>query len=155
DRHKVLDRIIVQVLVYERVGRQRRVGCHQERIAVRRLMMDVKRGQRSVRSRAIFDDDRLAECGAELVGDDARNRVAAAARTEHVDDGNRPRRIIVGISRRTEECSYGGYQNEGKLFHGVIPPWAGANVKLSACRPSASARLWMEHSTASARRTHE
>src|SRR5262252_1243617 len=83
-------------------------------------MMDVKRGQRSVRSRAIFDNDRLAECGAELVGDDARNRVAAAAWTEHVDDRNRPRRIIGGISRRTKECSYGGYQNEGKFFHGVI-----------------------------------
>src|SRR5262245_64515919 len=58
---KSLIGVIVQVLVYERVGRQRRVGCHQERIAVRRLMMDVKRGQRSVRSRAIFDNDRLAE----------------------------------------------------------------------------------------------
>src|SRR6516162_93779 len=103
-------------------------------------MMDIKGGQRSVRSWAIFDVDRLAECGAELVGDDPRNRVAAAARTEHVDDGNWPRRIIVGISRRTEECSYGGYQNEGKFFHGVIPPWAGTNVIIvGACRPFTAA----------------
>src|SRR5262249_57185096 len=114
-----------------------------------------KGGQRSVRSWAIFGDDRLAECGAELVGDDPRNRVAAAARTEHVDDRNRPRRIIGGISRRTEACSYGGYQNEGKFFHGVIPPWTGANViviGVSAQRPPPP---WMEHSTAHAARPHQ
>jgi len=43
-------------------------------------MMDVKRSQRSVRSRAIFDEDRLAEYRAELVRNDAANRVAPAAR---------------------------------------------------------------------------
>src|SRR5262245_22426547 len=84
-------------------------------------MMDVKRGQRPIRSRAIFDDDRLAECGAKLVGDDAGNRVAAAARTEHVNDGDRSRRIIVGMKLRPEQCCR--RQNKSKLLHGVIPPW--------------------------------
>src|SRR5262245_36550259 len=109
DRHKVLDRIVAQAPVYEWVGGQRRAGPHAERIAVRRLMMDVESSQRSVRSRAIFDEDRLAEYWAELVGDDAANRVAPAARTKHVNDGDRPRRIIVGIKRRTEQCRCGGY----------------------------------------------
>lgn len=44
-------------------------------------MMDVDSSQCSIGSRTIFDDDRLAECGAELIGDDAANRVARAART--------------------------------------------------------------------------
>ncbi len=80
-------------------------------------MMDVKRSQRSVRSRAIFDEDRLAEYRAELVRNDAANRVAPAARTKHVNDSERPRRIIVSKKRRTEQCSRRGSYNEKQLFH--------------------------------------
>src|SRR5215813_5092253 len=120
--HKVLDRIVAQTSVYEWVGGQRRVGPHEERIAVCRLMMDVKRSQRSVRSRAIFDDNRLAEYRAELVRNDAANRVAPAARTKHVNDSERPRRIIVGIKRRTEQCGPSSHENEKQLFHAEFLP---------------------------------
>jgi hypothetical protein len=67
-------------------------------------MMDVRGSQRSIRSRAIFDDDRLAEQRAELVSDNAANRIAGAARTKHGNEGDWPRRIIIGKKRRTEQC---------------------------------------------------
>ena len=57
--------------MYEWVGGQRRVGRHKERIAIRRLMMNVKSSQCSIRPRAIFDDDWLAKQGGEMFGDDA------------------------------------------------------------------------------------
>jgi hypothetical protein len=91
-------------------------------------MMNVKSGQCSIRPRAIFDDDWLAEQGTEFIGDDAANRVAAAAWTEHVNQGDRPRRIIVGRKCRAEQCCYGGDENEGELFHGIIAPLAVANL---------------------------
>src|SRR6516165_5958588 len=141
DRHKVRDRIIVQVLVYEWVSGQRRVGPHQERIAVRWLMVDIKSGQRSIRSRAILDEDRLAEYRAELVGDDAANRVTGAARAEYGNDGDRPRRIIVGIKRRTEQCSYGGHQNDSKFFHASFLPGC-RELCLLARRSRLGARLF-------------
>src|SRR5262244_2998492 len=80
-------------------------------------MMDVESSQRSIGSRTIFDDDRLAEYWAELVRNDAGNRVAPAARTKHVNDCNRPGRIIVGIKRRTEQCGPRSHENENELFH--------------------------------------
>jgi hypothetical protein len=40
-------------------------------------MMNVKSSKCSICPRAIFDDDWLAEQGAELVGDDAANRVSS------------------------------------------------------------------------------
>src|SRR5215468_12080959 len=83
DRHKVFDWIVVEVPVYERIGRERRVRPHQERIAIRGLMMDVRGSQRAIRSGASFDDDWLAEQRTELLGDNAANRVAGAARTKH------------------------------------------------------------------------
>ncbi len=62
-------------------------------------MMDVKRGQRAVGARAILNDDRLLERGAERIGDDAANRIAGAAGTEHGHESDRPRRKIVGAKR--------------------------------------------------------
>jgi hypothetical protein len=59
-------------------------------------MMDVKSSQRSVRSPSIFDDDRLAEYGAELVRDDP----AIPTRT-----GSRWLRALDGVRARS-----GGYQ---------------------------------------------
>src|ERR1700730_2134112 len=86
DRYKILDRIAVQAFVYEWVSGKRRVGPHQQRIAVRRLMMDVLRRQRSIGARAILDDDGLSERGTKLVADDAAKRITSAAGTEHRND---------------------------------------------------------------------
>src|SRR6516225_7737855 len=96
NRHKVLDGVVVDILVYEWVSGKRRVGSHQQRVAVRWLMMDVKRCQRSVGTGTIFDNDRLPEHWAELVGNDAADRVAGAARTKDGNKRNWPRWIIVG-----------------------------------------------------------
>jgi hypothetical protein len=50
--------------------------------------MDVKRRHGSIGARAILDDDGFAERGTQLVGDDATNRVAGAASSEHGYDGD-------------------------------------------------------------------
>src|SRR5215469_13430048 len=101
-------------------------------------MMDVKRRQRSVRARAIFDDDRLAEYQAELVRNDAGNRVAPAARTKHVNDCERPGRIIVGIKRRTEQCGPRSHENENELFHArsllVVASYVRGRASISRAR---------------------
>jgi hypothetical protein len=81
----------------EWIGGQRRIGPHQKIVAIGRLMMDVERGQRAVGARPILDDDRLPERLAERIGDDAAERVAGAAGTERIDEGDRPRWKIFGV----------------------------------------------------------
>src|SRR5579863_5787003 len=80
-------------------------------------MMDVERCQCAIGSRPILHDDGLPKHGTELVGDDAAYRVAGAAGAEHRNESDRPRRIVFGIKRRTEQCGYGGDENERKSFH--------------------------------------
>src|SRR5262249_41425172 len=59
----------------------------------------------------------LLERDAERLGDDAANRVAAAAGAERVNEGDRLARIVVGAQRRAEQCRPCGHENETKLFH--------------------------------------
>jgi hypothetical protein len=79
-------------------------------------MMDVESSQRPIGSRTIFDDDRLAECGAELIGDDAANRVAGAARTKHGNDCDRPRRIIVGTKAAVNNVAAAAAKMRSSFF---------------------------------------
>ena len=103
-RREVLHRVVAHVLHQERDGRKRRVGRHQQRVAVRRGVRGVECGQRAVRARAVLDDDGLLERDAERLGDHAADRVAGAAGAEHGDEGDRLARIVVGAQRRAEQC---------------------------------------------------
>ena len=92
-------------------------------------MMDVKRGQRSVRAWTIFHDDRLPKRRTKLVGDDAGDRIAAAAWTERIDKGDRPRRKIIGVKRAAEQCGQSGDDNKSELFHAPFLPAANCGYR--------------------------
>src|SRR5262249_11299814 len=78
---------------------------------------DIKRGERSVRTRSILDDDGFLECHTERLGDDTANRIAGAAGAEYCNEGDRLAGIVVGEERRAEQCRRCGHENETQLFH--------------------------------------
>ena len=116
DRREVLDRIVGDVLHQEGHGRMRAVGAHEQRVAVRRRARDVQRRKRAVRARTVLDHDGLLERDAEMLADDAGDRVGGAAGTERDDDGDRLARIsrsgalrvrcrtAIAPRRRRSEC---------------------------------------------------
>jgi hypothetical protein len=103
NRYEILHWVVIDVLVQIRIGGQRRVGPHQQRITIRRLVMDVKCGERAIGAWTILDNHRLTERGTELVGDDPADRVAGAAGAEHCNEGDRSRRVIASAKRRIEQ----------------------------------------------------
>src|SRR5262245_30243002 len=86
-------------------------------MAIWRRARDIKRSERSVRTRAILDDDGFLECHTERLGDDTANRIAAAAGAEHGNEGDRLAGIVVGEKRRAEQCRPCGHENEAQFFH--------------------------------------
>ena len=54
DRHEVIHHVVVD-FVQERIGGQRRIGPHQQRVAVGRLVMHVLRRHRAVGDGPILD----------------------------------------------------------------------------------------------------
>jgi hypothetical protein len=60
DRYEILHRVVVDILMQIRIGGKRRIGCHQQRIAVGGLVMNVKRSERAVCAGTVLDDHRLA-----------------------------------------------------------------------------------------------
>ena len=112
DRREVLARIVARTGVEAGIDRRRAGMRHGDRVAVRRGLGGDAHPEHARRAAAVVDDDLLAETGAELVGDDARNRVDAAARRERHDHGDRPRRILV-LRRRALQGWRGKAQNDG------------------------------------------
>jgi hypothetical protein len=100
DRREILDRIVGQLLEQEGIGRVRRVGGHEQRVAVRRRFRRGLGADDGRSARLVVDDEGLIEGGLELVGDEARDDVGGAAGGEGHDDPHRPVGIALGPDRR-------------------------------------------------------
>ena len=94
---------------------------HQQRVAIRGRARDVLSGQRSIRARTIFDDDAFMERSAQRLGNDAADRIACTARSEHGDKCDRLARIVVGVECWTDKSGAGGHENVKQIFHAVPP----------------------------------
>src|SRR5262249_61947852 len=100
------------------------LGAHEQRVAVGRRARDVEPGQRSVLARAVFDHDALLECGAEVLSEDASDRVAAAPGAERNNDRDRLARIALCTCASRKRLRRGGTRSQmqeastGKV-HGV------------------------------------
>jgi hypothetical protein len=95
----------------------------EERVAVRRRRRDVARTDGAAGARAVLHDDRLVERLAELLGDDARNDVAGAARRLGHDQMDRLVREGLGReSTKRHGATHGGCNNPGdSAFHCCLP----------------------------------
>ena len=88
DRHEVLERIVGQVGVEERVHHQRAVDRQQQRVAVGLGLCDRLRADDGVGAGAVVDDDLLAELLAELQSDQPADEIRRPARRERHDQGD-------------------------------------------------------------------
>ena len=86
---------------------------------------------------AVVDDDVLAECGAELCGDDARQHIDAAARHVGNNDADRPRRVFVGAGAGSGEHQHAAPKtafHKSLAFNRDVRGDSGASVRFGqAC----------------------
>ena len=100
DRGEILARIVADILVKVRAGRQGRGIAQDDRVAVRRCVGDLAGADGAAAAGiATFDDDLLAERDTHLIGDRARHDVVGAARRQRNDQRDRPVRIVVRRDR--------------------------------------------------------
>ena len=103
-RHEILERLVGHLLAHRHVDGHGRAGGLHQRVAVRRRAHDLHGGERRRGARPVLDDERLAELLLELLRDQPRQQVGAAAGGERHHDGHRPRRILLGMRRRREQA---------------------------------------------------
>ena len=85
DRRENLGRVVADVGVYGRAGRQRSTRSHQESVAVGIGGGDELAADAAAGPAAVFDDDGLSEHHSKPLGDDARHAVGRSARREGYD----------------------------------------------------------------------
>jgi hypothetical protein len=104
DRREVALRIVRHDLVDELVVRRRPGRREQERVAVRRGFRDGRAPDIAARAGPVVDDERLAECSAQVLDKPARHDIAGDASGEWNDHRDRPRRpcLRVSIERREQ-----------------------------------------------------
>jgi hypothetical protein len=100
-------RIVGHVLVEEAVGGDRAGRGEQERVAVGRRARHLGRADIAGRAADVLHDRRLSPFAAELVGDQACQRIGAAAGRVGHDDPHQPRRERLLRATRLER-KYGG-----------------------------------------------
>src|SRR5262249_40191972 len=113
---------------------------HQQRVAVWRRARDVESGQCSASACTILDNDALLERDTERLGDHAANRVAGAARTKHIDQGDRLAWIVVGAERWAVQSAPAVMRMRSSLFMFMFLPGCREVCSL-ARRSCAGARL--------------
>ena len=103
DGREILDGVVAEIAFH---GRIRGVRCHvadHQRVAVRLRAGGHLRRDRAARAGLVLDHEGLAHRQAQLVGDDARDQVHAAARRLRRDDLHRPIRIgVLRDGRRSD-----------------------------------------------------
>ncbi len=90
DRREVLARIVADIVIHARAGRERGRVAQQQRVAIGRAARGLAGADRAAAARgAVLDHDLLAQRCAHLVGDSARHDVVGAARRQrdHQCDG--------------------------------------------------------------------
>ena len=88
-------RVITHLFVEKSVGRDRAGRSQQQRIAVRGCARDLGGADIARRAADILHDCRLTPFAAELLGEQARERVGAAAGEVKHDDPHQPRGISL------------------------------------------------------------
>ena len=116
DRREILHRIVGERLEQMGIGRMRRVGRHQQRVAVGRGARDVSGGDTPLR-RLVLDDDAPIERDRELLCDDTGDRVCAAAGGERHHDGDRLCRISLCACARGEQRQRAGVKKPDSAVH--------------------------------------
>ena len=89
DRREILDGIVVHGLEQIRIGRMRRVRSHEQRVAIGGRAGNEAGSDRAIGSGLVVDDRGRIQRSAELLGDQARRGVGAAAGSEGQDQGDR------------------------------------------------------------------
>ena len=103
DRREVLERIVGELAVEERVHHQRAVDRHQQRVAVGAGLGDRLRADDGVGAGAVVDDDLLAEVLAHLLADQPAEEIGRPARRERHDQRDLARRIGLRHERPAAE----------------------------------------------------
>jgi hypothetical protein len=99
DGREILARVEAGIGEQRRIDGDRTGMREHQRIAVRCGAGDRARAHESAAAAAIVDHHLFAEGGRELVGDDARHRVDAAAGWVGNHQGDWPRRVVLGPHR--------------------------------------------------------
>jgi hypothetical protein len=83
----------------------RRVGGHEQRVAIRRSPCDRGRRDRPVRAGLVLDNDPGAQCLSQFLPDDASNRIRAAAGGER--DHQCYHLVRIGVGCRSQALDDG------------------------------------------------
>jgi hypothetical protein len=102
DRRNVTTRVIRQILVERRPGRDGDV-IDEERVAVARRFRNDVGAQCAARARAVVDDERLPELFAELLSEITRNEIARAAGRKRHDQPHGLARVDLCMGG-TRQC---------------------------------------------------
>ena len=132
DRREIAQHIETRLCVDVRVDDDGAVIAEQQRVAVRRALGDQFRADVAGRARPVFDDHRLAETRAELVGDRARAVVGNAARGERNHDAHclcRPLRVGRRETASDDEADrkaqstfqVHGVSSSAQRYRGIVP----------------------------------
>src|SRR5262249_50694972 len=133
------------------IARMRAGGGEKEGVAVRCRVRGGRRREIAAGARLVLDDDRLAERARELVGDDARLRVGAAAGRKRHDDAQRMARPVLcahGAERRGQNEERGEEADEG---HACGPGRQGGYFIMRAAPLTTSAAATTRRNTRSLR----
>ncbi len=113
DRPEILDRVVGKCCVKRGIGR---VGCRvrlQESVPVRRGLLDHRCGDDPAAARARLDHERLAGVLADLLIDDALERIGACTGREWNDDGDWTRGEQLRGSPACRGAGHGQSRGEG------------------------------------------
>ena len=113
DRREILQRIVRQLFIDGGVDRDRSGLAEQQRVAVGLGFVDEIGADDRTGTAAVLDHDRLPDRLADPFGNDARDRVGAAAGGVGHDQPNRVRGIFVGV-RGERRCQCGRRQRKGE-----------------------------------------
>ena len=105
DRGEIPGGVVVQLPVEPRVDGQRRAGGHQQRVAVGRRAGHQRSTHAAAGARLVLDDDRAAEQGRHLAGQQAAEDVGRAAGCVGHDDGDGTLRLSQ--QRERQGCRRG------------------------------------------------
>ena len=103
DRDEILQRIVAELRLHERIDGERSVRAGEQRVAVGRGFRRHVGAEAAARAGAVLDHDRLAEHLLHVLAGDARDEVGVAARRERHDQPDR----LVGIGGERHARQHG------------------------------------------------
>jgi hypothetical protein len=141
DRLEILRVIVRQALVKHLLRHQRRRNDVHQRVAVRRRILQLRRGDDAVGTGLVVRHNGLAELLRHVLGEHATHLIGAAASAIADDHANRLRRApLLRDGRRADKRRGGRSRSGGKNLttgetarHGVVLPWSCFLFVTTAC----------------------